>query len=95
LIVQFACRNAEGRAEEFQHHLVSRRIMHAGVRAEPHGSEIWLNYPNIQNDTIERIIREAHPWCLDRALGLMRNYGEGGASQTAVVMIADLARVVE
>lgn len=95
LIIQFACGNAEVRAEEFQHHLINRKIMEASVQPETKGSEIWLSFPNVQNSTIERVIREAHPWCLDRALGLMRSSSEGGPSQATVLLIADLARVVE
>lgn len=95
LIIQFACGNAEGLAEEFQHHLIDRKIMKAVVQPETKGNEIWLSFPNVQSSTIERIIREAHPWCLDRALGLMRSSTEGGTSEATVLLIADLARVVE
>jgi hypothetical protein len=95
LIVQFACANAENRAEEFLHHLINRNIIKVGVQPETQGNEIWLSFPNIQKDTIRRIVGEAHPWCLDRALGLMQNSGGGEGSQTTVLMIADLARMVE
>jgi len=95
LLVQFVCGNAGERAEEFQRHLTDHKIMKARVQPETKGSEIWLTFPNVQSSTIERIIREAHPWCLDRALGLMRSSSEGEASQATVLLIADLARVVE
>ena len=94
LIVKFACNNPEERAEEFQHHLTSRGIMHAGVQPEHQGSEIWLNYPNVLDDTIERIASEAHPWCLDRGLVLMRNSPEGAATPTTILLIADLLRAM-
>ena len=95
LTVQFACNDAETWAEEFQRHLVDRKIIPAAVKKDAHDSEIWLNYPNTQSDTIKRIIREAHPWCLDRSLSLLQNTGEGGESQEVVVMIADLTKVME
>ena len=95
LVIQFACKNAKDRAEEFQRHLIDRKIMKAGAQPETMGNKIWLTFPNVQSSTIERVIREAHPWCLDRALGLMRSSSEGGTSQNTVLLIADLARVVE
>ena len=95
LIIQFACENAEVQAEEFQRHLIDHKITKAEVQPETKGSEIWLSFPNVQSSTIERIIREAHPWCLDRALSLMRGSSEGGTSQTTLLLIADLARVVD
>ena len=94
LIVRFACREAEEHADAFQRHLLSHNIMKVGVPPERQGAEIWLNYPNIQEDAIERSIREAHPWCLDRALGLLRSSGQGGDSRATVLLIADLAKVM-
>jgi len=92
LIVKFVCANPENRAEEFQHHLIDRKL-----RAHPEiqGSEIWLNFQNFQDDMIKRIVREAHPWCLDRGLSLMQSSGEGGPSQATVLLIADLMKVVD
>lgn len=95
LIIQFACGSAEIRAEEFQRHLVDRKIMKIEVQPEIRGNETWLSFPNVQSSTTERIVREAHPWCLDRALSLMRSSSEGGTSQATVLLIADLARVLE
>lgn len=95
LIVRFACREAEEHADAFQRHLLSHNIMKVGVPPERQGAEIWLNYPNIQEDAIERIVREAHPWCLDRALSLLRSSGQGGDSRATVLLIADLAKVME
>jgi hypothetical protein len=95
LKIEFDCGDPEVKAEEFQHHLIDRKIMKAGVQLEKQENEIWLTFPNIQSDTIERIIREAHPWCLDRGLSLMRSSNEGGTSQATVLLIADLTRVVE
>ena len=92
LIVQFDCANPGNRAEEFQHHLVDRRFR---VQPEVQGSEIWLNFQNIQGDMMKRIVREAHPWCLDRGLSLMQSSGEGGPSQATVLLIADLTKVVD
>jgi hypothetical protein len=93
LIVQFDCNNAETWAEEFQHHLVSLKTIPAPVQAETHENELWLVYPNITPDAIKRITREAHPWCLDRGLGLLEGSGED--PQTVKLMIADLAKVME
>jgi hypothetical protein len=95
LVIQFVCKDAGMRAEEFQHHLINRKIVKAGVQPETKGSETWLRFPNVQSGTIERIVREAHPWCLDRALSLMRGSGEGETSQATELLIADLARVLE
>lgn len=95
LIVKFACGNAEKHAEEFQRLLIDRRIIRVGVQPETQGSEVRLNFPKIQSDTIERIVGEAKPWCLDRALGLMRSSGETGTPQAIVVMIADLFEMAE
>jgi len=95
LIIKFACENAKDRTEEFQRHLIDRKITEAEVQPETQGNEICLSFPNVQSSTIERIIREAHPWCLDRALGLMRSSNEGETSQATVLLIADLARMVE
>ena len=95
LIIQFACGNADNRAEEFQHHLINLKIIRAGVQHETQGSEVWLNFPSIQSDAINRIVREARPWCLDRGLGLMQNTVESGTSQPVVLMIADLTRMVD
>jgi len=92
LIVQFDCANPGNRAEEFQHHLVDRNFR---VQPEVQGSEIWLNFQNIQGDMIKQIVREAHPWCLDRGLSLMQSSGEGGPSQATVLLIADLTKVVD
>jgi len=94
LKIEFACVAPEVKAEEFQHHLIDRKIVKARVQQETQGNEIWLTFPNAQSDTIERIIREAHPWCLDRGLSLMRSPNEGGTSQATVLLIADLTRVV-
>ena len=95
LLIEFACGNAQVRAEEFQHHLIDRKITTARVQPETKGNEIWLSFPNAQSRTIERVIREAHPWCLDRGLSLMQSSNEGGTSQATVLLIADLTRVVE
>jgi len=92
LVIQFACANADNRAEEFQRHLINLRIIHVRVQHETQGSEIWLNFPSIQSDAVSRIAEEARPWCLDRGLGVLEGTGEGGAT---VLMIADLAKVVE
>jgi len=91
LIVQFVCTNAEARAEEFQRHLIDQK---SRVRPETQGSEIWLTFSNIKDDVIKKIIREAHPWCLDRGLSLMQGSGEAGPSQATMLLVADLARVV-
>jgi hypothetical protein len=91
LIVQFVCTNAEARAEEFQHHLIDQKIR---VPPETKGSEIWLTFSNIKDNVIKKIMREAHPWCLDRGLSLMQGSGEEGTSQGTVLLVADLARVV-
>jgi len=95
LLIEFACGNVEVRAEEFQRHLLDRKITTARVQPEAKGNEIWLSFPNVQSSTIARVIREAHPWCLDRGLSLMQRSGEGGTSQATVLLIADLTRVVE
>ena len=95
LVVQFDCNNAESLAEEFHHHLADRKLAPVGVRPETHGSEIWLSYPSLQPDTIKRIVSEAHPWCLDRALGLLQNTGGSEGSRATILMIADLAKVME
>jgi hypothetical protein len=92
LIVKFVCSNPENRAEEFQHHLIDRKFR---VRPEIQGSEISLNFQNIQHDMIGRIVREAHPWCLDRGLSLMQSSGEGGPSQATVLLVADLTKVID
>lgn len=95
LILRFDCNEAEIWTDEFQHHLVDRKLIPAAVQKETHDNEIWLNYPNLKGDAIKRITREAHPWCLDRGLGVLEGMGEGGASQATVLMIADLAKAVE
>ena len=95
LIIEFACRDPRVRAEEFQHHLVGRKILTAMVQPETKENEIWLSFPNVQSSMIDRVIREAHPWCLDRGLSLMRSSNEGEASQATVLLIADLTRVVQ
>ncbi|HYB75434.1 MAG TPA: hypothetical protein VEC08_00595 [Nitrososphaerales archaeon] len=92
LVVQFACANADNRAEEFQRHLINLRIIHVRVQHETQGSEIWLNFPSIQSDAVSRIAEEARPWCLDRGLGLMQN---SGTAEHVVLMIADLTRMVD
>lgn len=94
LTVRFDCRNAEEHAKEFQHHLISQNVMRVGVQLEPQGKEIWLNYPNTQQDTIKRIVTEAHQWRLDRALSLLQSSGQGGDSTTTVLLIADFAKVM-
>lgn len=91
LIVQFACGNPWDRAQEFQHHLVDQKLR---VKPEAQEREVWLNYTNVQEDMIEKVIKEAHPWCLDRGLSLMEKSGEEGTPQTTVLLVADLARVV-
>lgn len=91
LIVQFACTDAEARAQEFQRHLIDQENR---VQPEIQGSEVWLSFPDVQGDMVKKIIQEAHPWCLDRGLSLMQNSGEAGPSQATVLLIADLARVV-
>lgn len=95
LLVKFDCGNPENRAEEFQHLLIHLKIIKVGVQPEMQGDEIWLNFPKIQDDTIERIVGEARPWCLDRGLGLMRSPSETESSQTVVLMIANLTRMVD
>ncbi|GEM_PF-4065330 len=95
LMIEFACGNPEIRAEEFQHHLIGRKITTTKVQPEAKENEIWLAFPNVQSSMIDRVIREAHPWCLDRGLSLMRSSNEGGTSQATVLLIADLNRVVE
>lgn len=95
LTIRFDCANANSRAEEFQHHLISQKIISAGVPLEAHESEVWLNIPAIQGKTVKRVEEEARPWCLDRGLSLMQSTDEPGTSQAAVLMIADLIRVVD
>jgi hypothetical protein len=95
LIVKFDCANAEDRAQEFQDHLIDRKIVRARVQSEAQGGQTWLSFPNVQNDTIRRIITESHPWCLDRGLGLMQNSSAAEGSQTTTLLIADLTRIVE
>ena len=95
LQIEFACGNAPVRAEEFQHHLIDRKITVARVQPETKGNEIWLTFPNVQSGMIERVVREAHPWCLDRGLSLMRSSNEDATSRATVLLIADLTRVVE
>ena len=95
LILRFDCNDAETWADEFQHHLVDRKLIPAAVQKETHDNEIWLNYPNLKKDVVKRITGEAHPWCLDRGLGVLEGTGEGEAPQATVLMIADLAKVVE
>ena len=94
LILRFDCNNAETWADEFQHHLMDRKIIPAPVQKETHENEIWVSYQNIQSGMIKQIIREAHPWCLDRGLGVLEGSGEG-APQATVLMIADLTKVME
>jgi len=91
LIVQFVCTDAEARAQEFQHHLVDQKMR---VPPETRGSDIWLTFSNVNGDVIRKIVREAHPWCLDRGLSLMQGSGEGGPSPATLLLVADLARVV-
>ena len=95
LILRFDCNQADTWADEFQHHLVDRKLISAAVQKETHDNEIWLSYPNLKGEAIKRIVSEAHPWCLDRGLGVLEGKGEGGASQATVLMIADLTKVVE
>ncbi len=95
LMIEFACGNPAVRAEEFQHHLIGRKITTARVHPEAKENEIWLTFLNVQSSMIDRVIREAHPWCLDRGLSLMRSSNEGGTSEATVLLIADLTRVVE
>jgi hypothetical protein len=95
LIVKFDCADVEDRAEEFQDHLIDRKIIRTKVQSETQGNQIWLSFPNVQNDTIRRITEEAHPWCLDRGLGLMQNSSAAEGSQTTTLLIADLTRMVE
>jgi len=95
LIIKFACGSAGNRAEEFQRHLVSRKIVHAGVGREARGSEVWLNFPSIESGAISRIEEEARHWCLDRGLGLMQSTDESGSAKPVVLMIGDLAQMVD
>ncbi|HYB76496.1 MAG TPA: hypothetical protein VEC08_06025 [Nitrososphaerales archaeon] len=95
LIIKFACGRADNRAEEFQRHLVSRKIVSAEVGHEVRGSEVWLNFPSLQNDSIKRIEEEARHWCLDRGLGLMQSSDESGRTKPVVLMIGDLAQMVD
>ena len=95
LIIKFACASADNRAEEFQHHLVSRRIINLRVGHEVRGSEVWLNFPSVQDNTINRIEEEARHWCLDRGLGLMQSSDESGRIKPVVLMIGDLAQMVD
>lgn len=90
LAVRFACNNPENRAEEFQHHLVSQELR---VQPETRGTEVWLSYPDLQDKVVRKIVEEAHLWCLDRDLSLMRN-SEGGAAPTTTLLIADLLRAM-
>jgi hypothetical protein len=92
LIIEFDCVDAEVRAEEFQHHLLEHKLVPTGVQKETHENEIWLKYPGLQVDAIKRVTQEAHPWCLDRGLGLLQNTSE---APNMTLMIADLTRVVE
>ena len=90
LVVRFDCRDAEARASEFQHHLVDQKLR---VQPEAQGTEVWLSYSGVQEEVVKRIVREAHPWCLDRGLTMMQG-SEEGPSQATTLLIADLARVV-
>jgi len=92
LTVQFVCANPENRSEEFQHHLIDRKFR---VHPESQESEVRLSFQDLQDDMIKRIVREAHPWCLDRGLSLMQSSGEGGPSQATMLLIADLMKVVD
>ena len=95
LILRFDCNGAEIHADDFQHFLVDRKILHSGVEKEERENEVWLTYPNLPAETIEHIRREAHQWSGDRGLGVLEGTGEGGASQATVLMIADLAKVMD
>ena len=92
LILRFDCNDAETWADEFQHHLLDRKLIPATVQKQTRDNEIWVSYPNLKRDMIMGILGEAHPWCLDSGLGVLEGKGEGGAT---VLMIADLAKVVE
>lgn len=94
MIVKFVCENADDLSGEFQQHLISRKVIDAEVKPESRGSEVWLNMPAVQPDTIKRVEEEARPWCLDRGLGLMRSPSEAGTSQPAILMIGDLLQVM-
>jgi len=90
LTVRFDCRDADARASEFQHHLIDQKLR---VQPEAQGTEIWLRYSDVQDEVVRKVIQEAHPWCLDRGLTMMQESQEG-PSQSTVLVIADLARVV-
>ena len=90
LTVRFDCRDADARASEFQHHLIDQKLR---VQPEAQGTEIWLRYPDVEDEVVRKVIQEAHPWCLDRGLTMMQESQEGPSRSTALV-IADLARVV-
>lgn len=74
--------------------LIHLKVIKAGVPQELQGDEVWLKFQNIQDDAIERIEKEAGPWCLDRGLGLMRSSGETEPAHM-VLLIADLTRMVD
>ncbi|HMD79440.1 MAG TPA: hypothetical protein VKF39_05610 [Nitrososphaerales archaeon] len=95
LILRFDCNDAEIHADDFQHFLVDKKILLSRVEKEERENEIWLNYPNLPAETIEHIRREAHQWSGDRGLGVLEGTGEGRTSQATVLMIADLAKVME
>ena len=90
LVVRFDCKDAEAKASEFQHHLVGEKLR---VQPEVRGTEIWLSYPDMQDDVLNKIVQEAHPWCLDRGLTMMQG-SEQGPSHATTLLIADLARAV-
>ena len=92
LVVELDCVDADERADEFQHHLLDHNLIPALVDKESHENEIWLKYPGLQADIIKKIAQDAHPWCLDRNLGLLQNTSE---APNMTLMIADLSRVLE
>jgi len=87
LVVRFECANAEARAEEFQHHLVDTKIR---VKPETKEGEVWLTYSGIPDDAFKKIVKEAHPWCLDRGLSLMQNLSGEGSSGKPALLIEDV-----
>ena len=90
LVVRFDCKDAEARASEFQHHLVDEELR---VQPEVRETEIWLSYPDLQDNVLRKIVQEAHPWCLDRGLTMMQGSKEA-PSQATTLLIADLGRVL-
>ena len=92
LKVRFDCRDPEARASEFQHHLVDKALR---VQPEARGTETWLNYLDLRDDVVKKIVKEAYSWCLDRGLTMMHGPEEGQPGSATVLLVADLTRVVE